>query len=79
LNGRDTPSPLFVKYLESSTLREIPGKIQMSKNLDTKFFGTKNLGRSDLGSPEHRGLNHDRASLIAAQGQMSHTGAVEII
>jgi hypothetical protein len=32
----------------------------MSKNLDTKFFGTKNLGRDDLGSPERRGLDHDR-------------------
>jgi len=39
------PPPHFGKSLESWSWREIPRKIMMSKNLNTKFFKAKDLGR----------------------------------
>jgi|HubBroStandDraft_1064217.scaffolds.fasta_scaffold276290_2 hypothetical protein len=44
----------------------------MSKNLDTKIFKTKDLGRDALALGDRQGLDHLRRFEFMGQGQMSH-------
>jgi hypothetical protein len=74
-------TPTLPPVLESSGWPEIPSRSEGLKNLDTKIRETKGLGARRFGlrhlrccPPDRHGLDHDRASLMAAQGQMSHGG-----
>src|SRR5271155_4475805 len=69
------PPPPHTRSLKTWDLREVRGKIRMSKNLETKICETEDLGRHDLSPSNRHGFAHDRATSIA-QTRSDVTGAV---